>query len=83
MASEPVARPLERLGSVPIELTVELGHTAIPLDEMAEQVSIGSVITLGKLTGEILDVLVNGRVVARGEIVVIGGRYGLRITETV
>lgn len=73
----------ELLGDVPLRVTVELGRVTMPLREVAEHLAPGAVITLQKLTGEKLDVFVNQRLVARGEAVAVGDRYGIRITEIV
>ena len=69
------------LGDVPLEMTVELGRIRMPLGEVIERLGPGSVIPLTKLTGDHLDVLVNGRSVARAEAVAIGDRYGIRIVS--
>ncbi len=77
-------RPLEALlGDVPVELSVELGRVKLSLVELAGRLGPGSVIALGKLTGEKLDVRVNEYLVARGEAVAVGDRYGVRIVEIV
>ena len=76
--------PLENLLSdVPLRLTVELGRVTMSLREVVDRLGPGSVISLSKLTGEKLDVLINDRLVARGEAVAVGDRYGIRITEIV
>ncbi len=78
------ARPLEQLlGDVPLELSVELGRITLSLREMAARLGPGSIITLAKLTGERLDIRVNERLVARGEAVAVGDRYGVRIVEII
>ena len=77
-------QPLENLLSdVPLRLTVELGRVTMSLREVVDRLGPGSVISLSKLTGEKLDVLINDRLVARGEAVAVGDRYGIRITEIV
>lgn len=76
--------PLENLLSdVPLRLTVELGRVTMSLREVVDRLGPGSVISLSKLTGEKLDVLINDRLVARGEAVAVGDRYGIRITDIV
>ncbi len=77
MSNDPV------LGSVPLEVSVELGRITLTLDELSGRIAPGSIITIGKLTGEKLDVRVNGRLVARGEAVAVGDKYGVRIVEIV
>ena len=71
------------LRDVPLELSVELGRVTLSLRELAGRLGPGSVIPLGKMTGEKLDVRVNERLVARGEAVAVGERYGVRIVEIV
>ena len=71
------------LHDVPLELTVELGRVTLTLRELAGRLGPGSVITLSKLTGEKLDIRVNQHLVARGEAVAVGDRYGVRIVEIV
>ena len=71
------------LHDVPLELTVELGRTRLSLREVAARLGPGSVIALAKLTGEKLDVRVNDRLVARGEAVAVGDRFGVRIVEII
>lgn len=69
------------LGDIPVELSVELGRVAMTLRDVASRLEPGAVVPLTKLTGEALDIRVNNRLVARGEAVAIGERYGVRITE--
>jgi len=71
------------LGDVPLEISVELGRVTLSLREMAGRLGPGSIITLAKLTGEKLDIRVNERLVARGEAVAVGERYGVRVVEIV
>jgi flagellar motor switch protein FliN/FliY len=71
------------LHDVPLELTVELGRVMLPLRELAARLTPGAVITLTKLTGEKLDIRVNGHLVARGEAVAVGDRYGVRVVEVI
>jgi len=71
------------LRDVPLELSVELGRVTLSLRDLAGRLGPGSVIPLGKMTGEKLDVRVNERLVARGEAVAVGERYGVRIVEIV
>lgn len=71
---------LGRLQNVPVELAVELGRTRMTIGE-ALALGPGSVVTVGRLAGDPVDLLVNGRVIARGEVVAIDEELGLRITE--
>lgn len=73
---------LEHLLDVPLSLTVELGGTRMTLQKILS-LGVGSVIELDKPAGEPLDMLLNGRLVARGEAVVVGDRFGVRITDIV
>ncbi|HKJ88132.1 MAG TPA: flagellar motor switch protein FliN [Gammaproteobacteria bacterium] len=65
---------------LPLELSVELGRTHMSLQELLK-LDKGSVIRLGRTEGEPLEIQVNGRTVARGEVVVVNDRLGVRVTE--
>lgn len=71
---------LEILMDVPLELSVELGRVKMLIKDVVELGS-GSIVEIEKAAGEPVDVLVNGRIVARGEVVVIEDNFGVRITE--
>jgi flagellar motor switch protein FliN/FliY len=71
---------LSRLTDVTVELTVEVGRTRMSLGE-ALALGPGSVVALDRLADRPVDLLVNGRPIARGEVVVIDEQFGLRITE--
>jgi flagellar motor switch protein FliN/FliY len=71
---------LGRLQNVPVELAIEIGRTRMTIGE-ALALGPGSVVTVGRLAGDPVDLLVNGRVIARGEVVAIDEELGLRITE--
>jgi flagellar motor switch protein FliN/FliY len=73
---------LTRLTEVTVELTVEVGRTRMQLGETMS-LGPGSVVTLDRLADTPVDLLVNGRPIARGEVVVIDEQFGLRITEVV
>jgi flagellar motor switch protein FliN/FliY len=73
---------LERLYDVPVELAVEIGRTHMTIRETLA-LGPGSIVTLNKLAGEPVDLLVNGKPIARGEVVVIDEEFGLRVTEVV
>ena len=80
-AAQPVsAEELSRLHDVPVELAVEVGRTKMTIRE-ALALGPGSIVTLNKLAGEPVDLLVNGKPIARGEVVVIDEEFGLRVTE--
>ena len=71
---------LERLYDVPVELAVEIGRTQMTIRETLA-LGPGSIVTLNRLAGEPVDLLVNGKPIARGEVVVIDEEFGLRVTE--
>lgn len=71
---------LRRLSAVPVDLSVEIGRTRMTVGETLE-LREGSVITLDRLAGEPVDLLVNGTPIARGEVVVIDEQFGLRLTQ--
>ena len=76
------ARNFDLLLDIPLEVTVELGRTRLVLRELLGLAS-GSVVELGKLAGEPLDVFVNGKLVARGECVMVNEKFGVRLTDIV
>jgi flagellar motor switch protein FliN len=80
--SEGSTRRLDMLLDVPLEVNVELGRTRMTIHDLL-QLGPGSVIELDKVAGEALDILVNGRLVARGEAVVVNDKFGIRITDIV
>ena len=67
---------------VPLDITVELGRTHRKISEILD-FSPGTVIELDKLAGEPIDILVNGKFVAKGEVVVIDENFGIRVTDIV
>jgi flagellar motor switch protein FliN/FliY len=67
---------------IPVHLTVELGRTKIPIKHIL-QLAQGSVIELDALAGEPMDVLVNGCLIAQGEVVVVNEKFGIRLTDIV
>lgn len=71
---------LDVFSNIPINLSVELGRSQISLKEVYE-LTEGSIIELERLVGEPLDLVVNGQVIAQGEVVAIDNNYGLRITN--
>jgi flagellar motor switch protein FliN/FliY len=73
---------LERLHDVPVELTVEIGRTRMTIGETLA-LGPGSIVSLQRLAGEPVDLLVNGKRIAYGEVVVIDEEFGLRITDLV
>lgn len=80
--SAPVAEPpnLDIVLDVPVKLTVELGSCLMPMREVL-QLNVGSVIQLDKVADEPVQLSVNNKLVARGEVVVVENRFGIKITE--
>jgi len=75
-------RRLDLLLDVPLSVTVELGRTRMTIQELLS-LGPGSVVELDKVAGEPLDIVVNDRLVARGEAVVVNDKFGIRITDIV
>ena len=73
---------LDMLLDIPVKLTVELGRTKIPIRSIL-QLAQGSVIELDELAGEPMDVLVNGCLIAQGEVVVVNEKFGVRLTDII
>ena len=67
---------------IPVQLTVELGRTRIPIRNLL-QLAQGSVVELDGLAGEPMDVLVNGCLIAQGEVVVVNDKFGIRLTDII
>jgi len=75
-------RNFELRRDIPLDGTVEIGRTRLPLRTLL-QLGAGSVIELAKLAGEPLDVLVNGKPIARGEAVMVNDKFGVRLTDVI
>ena len=73
---------LNMILDIPVQLTVELGRTKIPIKHIL-QLAQGSVVELETMAGEPMDVLVNGYLIAQGEVVVVNDRFGIRLTDIV
>ena len=73
---------IELVLDIPVQLTVELGRTRVPIKNILN-LAQGSVIELDGLAGEPLDVMVNGCLIAQGEVVVVGERFGIRLTDII
>ena len=83
--NSPLLEPCQNIDlimDVPLEVTVELGRTKKSISEILD-FGPGKIIELNKLAGEPIDILVNGKYVAKGEVVVIEESFGVRITEIV
>ena len=76
------ARPLDFILDIPLEISVELGRTRMVINDLL-QLGQGSVVELSKLAGEPLEIFVNGKLVARGEVVVVNEKFGVRVTDIV
>jgi flagellar motor switch protein FliN/FliY len=78
-------RPIQDINMVldiPVTLSVELGRTKVPIKYIL-QLAQGSVVELDALAGEPMDVLVNGYLIAQGEVVVVNDKFGIRLTDVV
>ena len=73
---------LDMIMDIPVQLTVELGRTKIAIRNLL-QLAQGSVIELDRLAGEPMDVLVNGCLIAQGEVVVVNDKFGIRLTDVI
>jgi flagellar motor switch protein FliN/FliY len=76
----PAVSNLEIVLDVPVKLTVELGSCLMPMREVL-QLAVGSVVQLDKIADEPVQLSVNRKPVARGEVVVVENRFGIKITE--
>ncbi|XII64230.2 flagellar motor switch protein FliN [Azorhizophilus paspali] len=75
-------RDLDMIMDIPVKLSVELGRTRITIKQLLE-LAQGSVVELDGLAGEPMDILINGYLIAQGEVVVVDDKYGIRITEII
>lgn len=75
-------KDLDFLLDIPLEISVELGRTKILINDLL-QLGQGSVIELTKLAGEPLEILINHKLIARGEAVVVNEKFGVRITDII
>ena len=73
---------LDFILDIPLKVTVELGRTSVIVKDLL-QLGQGSVLELDKLAGEPLEILVNGRLVAKGEVVVVNEKFGIRLTDII
>jgi flagellar motor switch protein FliN/FliY len=78
----PAVHDIDLIMDIPVHLTVELGRTKIPIRHIL-QLAQGSVVELDGLAGEPMDVLVNGCLIAQGEVVVVNEKFGIRLTDVV
>ena len=75
-------RNFRLLADIPLRLSVEVGSTSLKLAELMD-LSEGSVVELDRQANELLDILVNGTLIARGEVVTVGGKFGIRVVDVV
>ncbi|MFZ3230832.1 MAG: flagellar motor switch protein FliN [Pseudobdellovibrio sp.] len=75
-------RNLNLILDIPLKVTVELGRTKMAVSELLN-LTQGSVLELSKLAGEPMEVLVNGKLIARGEAVVVNEKFGVRLTDII
>lgn len=81
-AAQGTASRLGMLSSVKLKMTVEVGRTQITIEELL-RLSEGAVVELDRMAGDPLDILVNGTPIAKGEVVVIGERFGIRFGDII
>jgi flagellar motor switch protein FliN/FliY len=83
-ANPPSATPrgFDMIMDIPVSLTVELGRTKISIRNLL-QLAHGSVVELDGLAGEPMDVLINGTLIAQGEVVVVNDKFGIRLTDII
>ena len=75
-------RNMRMLADIPLRLSVEVGSTSLKLSELLD-LAEGSVVELDRQANELLDILVNGTLVAKGEVVTVNGRFGIRVVDVV
>ncbi|MBF0537990.1 MAG: flagellar motor switch protein FliN [Nitrospirae bacterium] len=80
--SEGGMRDIKFLLDVPLTVTVEIGKTKMLINDLL-QLGQGSVVELDKLAGEPMEMLINSKVIARGEVVVVNEKFGIRLTDIV
>ncbi len=73
---------LDMILDIPVQMTVELGHTKMPIKNLL-QLAQGSVVELAGMAGEPLDVMINGFLIAQGEVVVVNDKLGIRLTDII
>lgn len=76
------SRNMRMLADIPLRLSVEVGSTSLKLSELLD-LAEGSVVELDRQANELLDILVNGTLVAKGEVVTVNGRFGIRVVDVV
>ncbi len=82
MSAPQFSEELNLILDIPVKMTVELGRTKMTIKELLG-LSQGSVVSLDGLAGEPLDILINGYLIAQGEVVVVSDKFGIRITDII
>ncbi|MBF0275188.1 MAG: flagellar motor switch protein FliN [Nitrospinae bacterium] len=77
-----ITREMDHILDIPLEVSAELGRTELPVHEILK-LDEGSVVELSKLVGEPMEILINGLLTARGEVVVVNERFGVRVTDVI
>lgn len=80
--AQSTVQSLDFILDIPLKVSVELGRTRLPIRDIL-QLCQGSVVELSKFAGEPLEVLVNDRLIARGEVVVVNEKFGIRLTDII
>lgn len=81
-AKDGTSQDINMVLDIPVTLSVELGRTKVPIKYIL-QLAQGSVVELDALAGEPMDVLINGYLIAQGEVVVVNDKFGIRLTDVV
>ena len=76
----PGSRNFRLLADIPVRMSVEVGSTSLKLAEVMD-LAEGSVVELDRQADELLEIMVNGTLIAKGEVVTVNGRYGIRVVE--
>ncbi len=82
ITSNSMMNELDMILDIPVQITVELGRTKITIKNLL-QLAHGSVVELDAMAGEPMDVLVNGTLIAQGEVVVVNEKFGIRLTDII
>jgi len=81
-AGETPPHDLEMVMDIPVQLSVELGRTKLPIKDLL-QLAQGSIVELATLAGEPMDIMINGLLIARGEVVLVNEKLGIRVTDII
>ena len=82
IATDQSARDIDFILDIPLELSVELGRTKMIVNDLL-QLGQGSIVELNKLAGEPLEIFINRKLVAKGEVVVVNEKFGVRLTDII